>query len=97
MISMISPVRAARQGGRHHGWLQRGRGVVDNRVLLASEILFFQFDESRVLLQAPHLYDVVRQLWPVLGPYSLLGVIIIRLHFNSLTIEAIAILLVQSN
>ena len=83
MISMISPVRATRQGGRHHGWLQRGRGVVDNRVLLASEILFFfQFDESRVLLQAPHLYDVVRQLWPVLGPYSLLGVIIIRLHFK---------------
>ena len=32
--------------------------------------------------QAPHLYDVVRQLWPVLGPYSLLGVILI-LHHSS--------------
>ena len=30
-----------------------------------------------VMSQAPHLYDVVRQLWPVLGPYSLLGVILI--------------------
>ena len=58
---------------------------------------FLQFDESGVLVQAPHLYDVVRQLWPVLGPYSLLGVIIIRLLFNFLTVEAIAILLVQSN
>ena len=30
-----------------------------------------------IISQAPHLYDVVRQLWPVLGPYSLLGVIIL--------------------
>jgi len=29
---------------------------------------------SEFFLQAPHLYDVVRQLWPVLGPYALLGV-----------------------
>jgi len=38
----------------------------------------FNEDEGLLIteffLQAPHLYDVVRQLWPVLGPYSLLGV-----------------------
>ena len=72
-------------------------GLLITEFFLQVRSCFFQFDESRVLLQAPHLYDVVRQLWPVLGPYSLLGVIIIRLHFNSLTVEAIAILLVRSN
>ena len=34
-------------------------------------------DFAVISSQAPHLYDVVRQLWPVLGPYSLLGVILI--------------------
>ena len=37
--------------------------------------------------QAPHLYDVVRQLWPVLGPYSLLGVILILHHSNIQTFK----------
>ena len=32
--------------------------------------------------QAPHLYDVVRQLWPVLGPYALLGVILISHDYD---------------
>ena len=72
-------------------------GLLITEFFLQVRSCFFQLDESRVLFQAPHLYDVVRQLWPVLGPYSLLGVIIIRLHFNSLTVEAIAILLVRSN
>ena len=57
-------------------------GLLITEFFLQVRSCFFQFDESRVLVQAPHLYDVVRQLWPVLGPYSLLGVIIIRLHFK---------------
>ena len=72
-------------------------GLLITEFFLQVRSCFFNLMKSRVLLQAPHLYDVVRQLWPVLGPYSLLGVIIIRLHFNSLTVEAIAILLVRSN
>ena len=73
-----SPVWATRQGGGRDGGFQRGRGVDDLRVLPSSQNLsdgFIRFQS--IISQAPHLYDVVRQLWPVLGPYSLLGVIIL--------------------